>query len=135
MSTPELNKEIARRFVSVFESGNTDVLTDVLAEGAIDHNTPTGPQTSGPQVLAGTVQAFRTGFPDLRVEIEREVAEWDYVVQYGYLVGTNNGEFFGRPATGKSARFAYMDMHRISDGKIVESWHIEDYTGMMQQLS
>ena len=103
MSPPELNKEIARRFVSVFESGNTD---DVLAEGAIDHNTPTGPQTSGPQVLAGIVQAFRTGFPDLRVEIEREVAEWDYVVQYGYLVGTNNGEFFGRPATGKSARFA-----------------------------
>ena len=81
------------------------------------------------------MRAFRTCLLDLRVEIEREVAERDYVVQYGYLIGTNDGEFFCRPATGKRARFAYMDMHRISDGKIVESWHIEDYAGMMQQLS
>jgi steroid delta-isomerase-like uncharacterized protein len=135
MTTPEENKAIARRFVAVFESGDTCVLDEVMADGAIDHNTPTGPQSSGPRAVAAIVHAFRTGFPDLRVEIEREVAENDYVVQYGFLVGTNAGEFFGRPATGKPARFAYMDMHRIRDGKIVESWHIEDFTAMAQQLA
>jgi predicted ester cyclase len=135
MSTPEDNKRIVRRFVQVFESGDTSVLSDVIAQGAIDHNTPSGSQPAGPEALAAIVRAFRTGFPDLRIEIEREVAEQDYVVQYGFLVGTNAGELFGRPATDKPARFAYMDMHRIYDGKIVESWHIEDFAGMTQQLS
>jgi hypothetical protein len=27
-----------------------------------------------------------------------------------------------------------MDMHRIQGGQIVESWHIEDIAGMLQQL-
>jgi predicted ester cyclase len=58
------------------------------------------------------------------MEIERGVAEQAYLVQYGFLVGTNAGEFSGRRVTGAPARFAYRDMHRIRDGKIVESWHI-----------
>jgi hypothetical protein len=27
-----------------------------------------------------------------------------------------------------------MDMHRIADGKIVESWHVEDIAGMLAQM-
>jgi predicted SnoaL-like aldol condensation-catalyzing enzyme len=29
---------------------------------------------------------------------------------------------------------AWMDMHRVEGGKIVESWHVEDYAGMPAQL-
>jgi predicted ester cyclase len=84
--------------------------------------------------VAGVVRAYRVAFPDLRIEIEREVADHDHVVQYGFISGTHGGTFIGQPATGKTARFAYMDMHRIVDGMIVESWHVEDIAGMMYQL-
>jgi hypothetical protein len=33
------------------------------------------------------------------------------------------------------AAFAWMDMHRIRGGQIVESWHLEDSAGMLQGLS
>jgi len=38
------------------------------------------------------------------------------------------------PATNKPIRLAWMDMHRIRGGRIVESWHLEDTAGMLQQL-
>ncbi len=38
------------------------------------------------------------------------------------------------PATGKQAQFAYMDMHRIVNGRIIEIWHLEDIAGMLYQL-
>jgi predicted ester cyclase len=34
----------------------------------------------------------------------------------------------GIPATGKRTTFAYMDMFRMANGIIVESWHVEDMT-------
>jgi len=40
----------------------------------------------------------------------------------------------GMPATNKPIRLAWMDMHRIRGGRIVESWHLEDTAGMLQQL-
>ena len=58
MTTPEENKAIARRFSKVFESGDTSVFEDVVADGAIDHNNaqtgddlPGGP--AGRRVEAG----------------------------------------------------------------------------------
>jgi hypothetical protein len=52
MTTPEENKAIARRFSKVIESGDTSVFEDVVADGAIDHNTPSGPQPAGLQLAA-----------------------------------------------------------------------------------
>jgi predicted ester cyclase len=36
----------------------------------------------------------------------------------------------GVPPTGKTASFAYMDIYAISNGQIVETWHVEDLAGM-----
>jgi len=38
------------------------------------------------------------------------------------------------PPTGKPATFAYMDMYRIANGRITDSWHVEDIAGMLRQL-
>ena len=130
----EQNKQIARRFVEVFATGDTAVLDEVMAEDAVDHNPAPSATAGGRRAVVGAVETFRTWFPDLAIEVEREVVEGDYVVQYGWISGTNSGPMMGRPATGRLARFAYMDMHRTADGRIVESWHVEDIAGMLGQL-
>lgn len=56
------------------------------------------------------------------------------VVQYGVMTGTHSGNLMGIPPTGKAVSILWMDMHRIQGGQIVESWHIEDIAGMLQQL-
>jgi predicted ester cyclase len=40
----------------------------------------------------------------------------------------------GKPATGKVVQIPWMDMYRIKDGRIVETWHVEDIAGMLGQL-
>jgi predicted ester cyclase len=41
------------------------------------------------------------------------VSEGDWVVGDGRVSGTNTGNFFGMPPTGKTAEFGYLDMYRI----------------------
>jgi steroid delta-isomerase-like uncharacterized protein len=129
----EQNKQIVRRFIHAFMTGNTAVLEEVVAEDLIDHNL-LGDLKPGRQGLLDIVAMYRTGFPDIEIAIEREVAEGDFVVQYGRISGTNKGEMMGQPATHRRATFAWMDMHRIVNGQIVESWHVEDIAGMLRQL-
>lgn len=129
----EHNKEIARRFIAAFAAADTAALGGLVADSLVDHNTAPG-QKGGKQGLMEVVVMFRSAFPDLRITIENEVAEGDRVVVNGLIVGTNDGSLMGMPPTGKRATFAYMDMYRIANGQITETWHVEDIAGMFQQL-
>src|SRR5262245_23874619 len=129
----EQNKQIARRFIAAFAAADTTALDELVADNVVDHNAILG-QQSGKRGLLDAVVMFRTAFPDLQITIENEVAEGDHVVVNGMVIGTNDGKMMGMPATGKRATFAYMDMHRIANGKITDSWHVEDIAGMLRQL-
>jgi steroid delta-isomerase-like uncharacterized protein len=129
----EHHKQIARRFIEAFAANDPTGLKEVVAEDVVDHNPRPG-QQAGRQAVIDAVAAFAAGFPDLEITIDQEVAEGDLVVQYGMMTGTNTGELMGMPATNRPVRFGWMDMHRIEGGQIVESWHLEDVAGMLQQL-
>jgi steroid delta-isomerase-like uncharacterized protein len=127
------NKQVARRFLRAFASGDVPALERIVAPDVVDHNLPAG----GRQGIRGLLEAvtmFRTGFPDLEIGIEREVSEGDSVAVYGTVAGTHRGPMFGAPATGRRAVFPFMDLFRIVNGRIVETWHVEDVTGMLAQL-
>jgi predicted ester cyclase len=96
--------------------------------------TPRPGQPPGRQPLLDAVARFAAGFPDLEITVEQVVAEGDLVVQYGVMSGTNSGEWMGMPATNKPVRVDFIDMHCVVDGKVTESWHLEDIAGMLQQL-
>jgi steroid delta-isomerase-like uncharacterized protein len=100
----------------------------------VDHSRPPGQPAADRQALLDAVAAFKQGFPDLDTTIDREVADSDMVVQYGVMTGTHTGNLMGIPPTGKTVSIPWMDMHRIQGGQIVESWHLEDIAGMLQQL-
>lgn len=132
MST-EKNKELVRRFLGVFSTGDVASLTDVLADDVVDHNPLPGvrPARDG---FADSVAMFRTWFPDLRLTVDHLVAEGDHVAAAGTATGTNTGPLPSGQATGRVASFGYLDMYRVSDGRIAECWHVEDVAGMMMQL-
>jgi NADH dehydrogenase len=126
-------ERVARRFVEAFAAGDTAVLEEIVREDLVDHNALPG-QQPGRRGLLDAVAAYRTAFPDLAITVEQVVAQGDAVVQYGAISGTNTGPVMGQPATGRRATFPYMDLYRIADGRIVETWHLEDIAGMLQQL-
>jgi steroid delta-isomerase-like uncharacterized protein len=129
----EQNKRVARRFINAFLTGDTATLEQVIAENCVDHN-PLPGQIPGRQGIIETLAGWRAAFPDLKITIQHEVAEGDFILQQGIATGTNTGLLMGRPATGKQATFPYMDLHRILNGQIVEIWHLEDVAGMLYQM-
>lgn len=131
----EQNKELAARMpLEVFAQGKTEVVDEVLAADFIDHApVPPGlpPGLEGVKMFAA---AARQAFPDLKITINHAVAEGDLVVLHTTNSGTMKGEFAGMPPSGKSASWDAVHMSRISGGKIVEHWSVQDQLGMLQQL-
>jgi predicted ester cyclase len=62
------------------------------------------------------------------------IAEGDKVMTRLSAYGTQTGELFGIPPTGKQIRMTAIAVHRIANGKIVEHWSELDNLGLMQQL-
>lgn len=48
--------------------------------------------------------------------------------------GVHAGELLGVPGTGRRVEFRASDFHRLENGRIVKTWHLEDYFGVATQL-
>jgi steroid delta-isomerase-like uncharacterized protein len=126
-------KQIVRRFLNAFATADVATLEAIVAPDVVDHNPPPG-QTGGRQALIDAVKMYRAAFPDMTITIENEIVEGDLVAVNGTVIGTNDGPMMGMPATHKKVGFAYMDMYRVSNGQIRETWHVEDVAGMLKQM-
>lgn len=80
------------------------------------------------------VRLFRAAFPDLWFQIEDLIAEGDKVVARMTMTGTQSGEFFGIPPTGRSVRCSGVHVYRIADDRNAEHWGANDDIGLMKQL-
>ncbi len=130
----EENKAIMRRYFSVFEQGNIDLLDELLAPDYTNHTPATPDLPTGPEGVKGVVSMFRGGMPDLRVVVEDMIAEGDKVATRYTLEGTHEGELFGVPPTGQRLSIKSFTAERVSEGKIREHWRVSDNLDMMQQL-
>jgi steroid delta-isomerase-like uncharacterized protein len=131
----EENKAIARRLYDELASqGNLSLADEIVAEDFVDHNPPGPGIPPGREGLKQVFATFRSAFPDMRVRVEDQLAEGDKVVSRLTVSGTNQGDFMGMPATGKSASIGVVDILRFDGGKIAERWGEADFMGMMQQL-
>ena len=81
--------------------------------------------------IAGRHQAI----PDLKWEIKEVLVSGNRVTVRGEATGTPAGEFMGVPHGGKSFKLMSIDVHTVEGGKIVRSYHIEDWLGAVRQLS
>ena len=134
MSTEE-NKSLARRFQDEFvNTGNVDILDELMTPDAVLHLTGLPAPVRGREAFKQLAAGYYTAFPDLQEATEDEVAEGDKVVRRVTWRGTHQGEFGGIPPTGKPVTVTGMRIFRIEDGKIAEEWAIDDALGMMQQL-
>ncbi len=77
---------------------------------------------------------FAKLIPDLKWEVQQTIEEGDQVVVRSRATGTPNGPLFGVDGMGKSFDILTIDIHTIKDGKIVRSYHVEDWAGALQQL-
>lgn len=77
---------------------------------------------------------FLGAFPDVQLRIEDLIAEGDKVVARLVGTGTNTGPFAGQPPTGKQVTLSSFRIYRLAEGKVVETWAMQDRLGLMEQL-
>lgn len=78
---------------------------------------------------------FAKLMPDLNWDVQEMIQEGNKVVVRSRASGTPNGPLFGVDGQGKSFDILTIDIHTVEDGKIVSSYHVEDWAGALQQLS
>ena len=115
-------------------AGDIDGFGDHIAEEFVEHEEMPGLEPSKEGVKQ-MFRMYRAAFPDLRMEVEDVLVSGDKVVARVRATGTQQGEFMGIPATGKSVDVQLIDIIRFGeDGLAREHWGVFDALGMMQQL-
>ncbi len=69
--------------------------------------------------------------PDGRYELTSMIAEGDMVACRVTISGTQEGEMFGIPPTGKSFSVEHVHWHRVANGKLAERWAVRDDLGAL----
>ena len=129
----EENKAIVRQYRAAHNQNNLNALDAIVAPDVISHAALPGL----PPGLAGgkmAHQIFLSAFADFQASTEDLFAEGDKVVERYLMRGTHTGAFNGAPATGKKIEAEAMVIYRLADGKIVETWGLNDVQAVMIQL-
>jgi predicted ester cyclase len=118
------NKQLIRDYIdNAINKRQPDTAERYFAADYVEHNPHLPPGIAGKkQFLAAVLK----GFSDYHGQIEDIVAEGDEVVARTLWIGTQDGPFLGRPATGNKVQFATSDFYRIENGKVVEHWDVVD---------
>jgi steroid delta-isomerase-like uncharacterized protein len=125
----ELNKSITRK---VYEEGlnqgrfEVPYSTDFVGHG--------GRATFTHADGMAEARGWRKAFPDLKITVDKQVAERDLVAVRWTARGTNTGTGNGVPATGRAVQIAGTTLFRMADGRIAEEWTCADSLGLMKQL-
>lgn len=132
----EENKAIARRLVEeAFVGGNLDLVDELVTPTYTPHDPASPPGLpDGPEGVKLLIQGYRSAFPDLRISIDTQIAEGDYVTTRWTATGTHQGELMGVAPTGKQATVTGITIDRIENGQVAESWDNWDTFGLLQQL-
>jgi steroid delta-isomerase-like uncharacterized protein len=129
------NKEILARFINECWNAHNKSICDELLSPDYKHYMPGVPEpTIGPAGYKQLVDAFLTGFPDTRFEVEEVFGEGDRVCVVWTARGTHQGVFNGVAPTQRPIEIKGVGVGRIVDGKIVEIASHFDNASFAKQL-
>jgi predicted ester cyclase len=135
VSTDDIKALVRRMIGEVINQGEEALTSELVASTYVGHsvNHPS-PGSPGPDGFVQALGLLRKPFPDLSFTIEDVIAEGTRVATRGTFRGTHQSEFMGVSPQGTQVEVAYMDIWRIENGRVVESWVQMDRLGILKQL-
>jgi steroid delta-isomerase-like uncharacterized protein len=131
--TAKTNAESVRRALdAAWNRGDLDPLAHLTAP---DHRDQ---ERDGVEIgwehVAESIRAYRAAFPDVRMSFDQQISADNHVVTRWTASGTHQGELAGIAATGRVAAVTGIFIHRISSGRIAETWTSFDELGLLRQI-
>lgn len=133
----EGNKALVSRIHAEVSKGNLGIFDEVLSPDYVRHCQAMPP---GFQELHGTDQFksfladFSTAVPDCNDSVLFVIAEGNMVAYVTKMTGTQTGPMGNLPPSGKKFTLTNIVIHRIENGKVVETWVSWDNVAMLTQL-
>jgi steroid delta-isomerase-like uncharacterized protein len=131
----EENKRLARLFrVDIWN--DLSIADQIAAPDAVFHvDDPITPElASGPEGLKQLINTYLGAFPDASCTLDKLVIEGDTVAARWTARATHQGNLGGIAPTGKQIEITGIEIHRIENGQIKETWINWDTLGMLKQL-
>ena len=129
------NKEIVKRSFEVVANGDYEGMNNYIAEDYVRHCQAT------PELTIESLDAFkefirmdRMSIPDQKLIVKMLIAEGDLVAFWATYTGTQTGQMGPFPPTGKFAELDFSGVHRLENGKVVETWVTWDNITILGQL-
>lgn len=114
------NKRLVRRFYEeVINAGDTSHIAEFIAEDCVEVD-GTRRVASGIAGMAEHVRGVRSVYPDLRLRIERQIAEGEWVATQVVATGTHRGRWLDIRPTGQTLEFTGVNVDRVIDDRIAE---------------
>lgn len=130
MGSSERNKSVVRACFENASQGNLDALDDIVTTDYVLHPN----EVRGANGLKEMVQGYRDALSGLRVVIDHQFTDGDYVATRYTVTGTHDGDLMGIPPSGKDIAFTGITISRCEDGRIVEEWEITDTVALLSQI-
>lgn len=128
----DLKKEAALWY-EAFSTKNAALLDRILGDAWVD--IPSAPNTPpGPEQAKKLLIGLTTAFPDFNIVIRDMLQDGNKVVVRSQITGTQRETFAGVAAKGRKITIQAVDIHEFDDGKIVRTWHTEDWMTGLRQL-
>ena len=91
-------------------------------------------QNSDAETEVASLAAWWKAAPDVHLDELAVYSEGNIATLRYRLRGTNTGEFFGSPATGRSFETEACTIFEVIDGKAKRTWRFADTLGLLTQL-
>lgn len=129
------NSETVTKIFEIVANGDFDNMDTYMAEDYVRHCQAT------PEVVVKSLEDFknfmrldRQAIPDQKIEVIKLVAEGDLVSFWMTYEGTQTGQMGPFPPSNKYAKLDVFGIHRLENGKIVETWLTWDNIAFLSQL-
>lgn len=119
MSKDENKKLLRRYYEEVVSTGAVDEASRFVSPDYIEvHDNER--HAIGVEGAKAHIRGVRHTYPDLRLIVEQQIAEGEWVVTRITMRGTHRGEWLGIRPTGRRIEVTAVNIDRVVDGRIVE---------------
>lgn len=116
-----------------FNKNDPQLVEKILSEDWVDIPAAPG-QPPGRKGVKHILAELIATFPDFKVTPEEILQDGNKVIVRSKITGTQREAFMGFPAKNRKMTIQAIDIHEFKDGKIIRTWHTEDWMTGLRQL-
>lgn len=128
----ELNKSVVQSYWNgKWNERRISILDELLTQDVIHHGSS---EINGVEEYKQVYGMYLSAMGESHIEIEKLIAEGDFVMSQARIHAIQNGPLGDIPPTGNEVTAGIFTVFRLVDGKIAEEWEIMEEMAMFTQL-